>query len=93
MIPSSGRSPAGMRGVVNDAIALNLREVAFAAAIVARWCRPAKDGWLPATLGRAGPALFRLAPDTLKALPGGPKRAGRAAKIKLARAANRTHVH
>jgi hypothetical protein len=36
--------PTGMRGVANDAIALYLREATFAAAFVARWCRPAEDG-------------------------------------------------
>jgi hypothetical protein len=36
--------PAGLRAVINDAIALYLREAAFAAAFVARWCRPVADG-------------------------------------------------
>jgi hypothetical protein len=34
-------TPAGMRGVVNDAIAIYFRDAALAAAFGARWCAPA----------------------------------------------------
>ena len=32
-------TPAGVRGVVNDAVAIYFRDAALAAAFVARWCR------------------------------------------------------
>ena len=32
--------PAGMRGVINDAIAVYFRDTALAAAFAARWCAP-----------------------------------------------------
>ena len=32
-------TPAGMRGVINDAVAIYFRDAAVAAAFVARWCR------------------------------------------------------
>lgn len=42
-------TPAGMRGVVNDAITVYFRDAKLAAAFVARWCRPpdttAPEGW------------------------------------------------
>jgi hypothetical protein len=31
-------TPAGTRGVVNDAVAIYFRDAAFAAAFAARWC-------------------------------------------------------
>jgi hypothetical protein len=55
-----------MRGVVNDAVALYLREAAFAAAFAARWCHPAEDGCYRLR-GRADQACrFGLAQDTVK---------------------------
>ena len=33
-------TPAGMRGVVNDAVAVYFRDATLAAAFVARWCAP-----------------------------------------------------
>jgi hypothetical protein len=42
-------TPAGMRGVVNDAIAVYLADATIASAFVARWCaghRASKDGLL-----------------------------------------------
>src|SRR5438093_10916582 len=32
-------TPSGLRGVVNDAVAVYFRDAALAAAFVARWCR------------------------------------------------------
>jgi hypothetical protein len=33
------KTPAGLRGVVNDAVAIYFRDAALAAGFVARWCR------------------------------------------------------
>ncbi len=38
-------TPAGLRGVVNDAVAVWLREAACAASFVARWCVPGDAGY------------------------------------------------
>jgi hypothetical protein len=37
-------TPAGMRGVINDAIAVYFRDATMAAAFAARWCAPAGSG-------------------------------------------------
>jgi len=37
-------TPAGIRGVINDAVAVYFRDAILAAAFVARWCAPATRG-------------------------------------------------
>jgi hypothetical protein len=37
-------TPAGMRGVINDAIAVYFRDATMAAAFAARWCAPMGRG-------------------------------------------------
>jgi hypothetical protein len=42
-------TPAGMRGVINDAVAVYFRDATLATAFVARWCLAAEpsipEGW------------------------------------------------
>ncbi len=46
-------TPAGLRGVINDAVAVYFLDATFAVAFVARWCAGAKteisDGAFPRT--------------------------------------------
>jgi hypothetical protein len=37
-------TPAELRGVINDAVAVYFREAAFAGAFAARWCAPVRVG-------------------------------------------------
>jgi hypothetical protein len=37
-------TPTGLRGIINDAIAVYFREPALAAAFAARWCAPVAAG-------------------------------------------------
>src|SRR5262249_35051364 len=64
-------TPSGLRGVVNDAVAVYFCDAAMAGAFVARWCRPARaeivDGAFEVRLD--APAARRAAP--LHRTPGG----------------------
>jgi hypothetical protein len=60
-------TPSGIRGVVNDAIAVYFGNAVLAAAFVARWCAPGpKDGFLRA---REDEPLKRV-PTPLHRTPG-----------------------